>query len=495
MIVTGSEDVAMMMNHPPEGMNNVTDETFGTGANHSTDSQRYLIWKKHVRSLYQTLFVNVVDPVTTSPTIQVLPYVRRNHKENVTEHFMLTGTCPGEGEKQAYLSILKASAPMHGGAALPFNTETGEFGGFGHAPAICRIHTELRMYHDGGIRRARFVPTNPNLLCTVSTNGNCYVFDKTEVAKSKKPNNPGRALLPVKPVLTEEESSTTNVDEASRMSSTLEAKQLRYTRALEEQRRFDAEVGKGQHKLTLSGGTASHGPAAIDIGCTDAMRTAVGFGNTVLVWSLADYQQGSAAPDTLTPMCTMQCDGIINDLKIDKVNPNLIYAACEGNDGVCMLDVRAPKLRTFGASSQYLVGVDVNPFHECLLALGNCNGEIELRDARSLDKPLVSPFLVHEPNTEVSTLSWSVHCETLLASGGEDGNVVLVNTAVPPTNGSSGCPIFKHTGHSCGVDDVSWSWVDSQKGLIASVSQGDGTMMLWKPRNRVWKEAAESCRD
>eukprot|EP00759_Apiculatamorpha_spiralis_P009775 PhF_6_TR16946/c0_g1_i8/m.25545/K10752/RBBP4, HAT2, CAF1, MIS16; histone-binding protein RBBP4 len=190
MIVTGSEDVAMM-NHPPEGMNNVPDETFGTGANHSTDSQRYLIWKKHVRSLYQTLFVNAVDPVTTSPTIQVLPYVRRNHKENVTEHFMLTGTCPAEGEKQAYLSILKASAPMHGGAALPFNTETGEFGGFGHAPAICRIHTELRMYHDGGIRRARFVPTNPNLLCTVSTNGKCYVFDKTEVAKSKKPNNPG----------------------------------------------------------------------------------------------------------------------------------------------------------------------------------------------------------------------------------------------------------------------------------------------------------------
>ena len=52
---------------------------------------RYCVWKKHVRSLYQTLFVNSMDFPTT--TVQLMPYVRRHAKESLVEHYMLVGTC------------------------------------------------------------------------------------------------------------------------------------------------------------------------------------------------------------------------------------------------------------------------------------------------------------------------------------------------------------------------------------------------------------------
>ncbi|KNH07207.1 WD repeat protein [Perkinsela sp. CCAP 1560/4] len=439
--------------------------------------QRYSIWRKHVRDLYHAVFVHLLDYRTM--TVQVLPYDRHNYKHSTIEHSLVTGSCREQG-KQSYISILKAVTPSHElTTSLPINAETGEVGGYGHAPSTCRIHTEMRIYHDGGVRRVRYVPWNPNILVSISTDGNAYVFDKTEIAISKKPNNPTRPLLPLIAERAEEAGEDSH-------SMTQESKRQRFGIITEEQQRFDADVGKGQHKLTLTGGIPGTGPAPIDISVNSLGSVVSGVGDRVVLWDILDYQCPANEPEKraqpeVSPRLEILACGTVNDVKFSKMSTNMVYAACEGRNGTCIFDVRASASAVmYSPTIDYSVSIDPSPFLENCFAVGTGNGMVEFRDNRKMSVP-TARFQAHAVGTEVSSTLWSIHNPTLLASAGEDGNVVF-------SDYPEGKLRFKHAGHTSTVDDISWSWMDAHKGMIASVSSEDSLCMFWKPRNHIWKK-------
>ena len=445
---------------------------------------RYHVWRKHVRDLYHTVFVHLVDH--PAMTVQVLPYVRHNAKHNTIEHFMVTGSCRTSVSgrpKQSYISILKAVAPtLEFGSTLPIDAETGEIGGYGHAPLNCRMHTEMRIFHDGGVRRVKYIPWNPNILVSMSTDGNGYVFDKTEIAISKKPNNPSRPKLP----LISERSEVTNEDSCS---VTFESKRLKYESIAEEQHRFDDETGPGQHKLVLKGNEPSLGPAPLDASVNNLGTVASSRGSQALLWDILDYQcaaPGGERKFEVGPRSIAQACGEINDIKFCKIHSGVLYAACEVRNGICIFDVRAqPSAVLYSSCKEYAVSIDPNPLRSHLLAVGMSNGRVDIRDNRKLSQTLAGRTL-HIDATEVTCVLWSASNAQLIASAGEDGNVILSNLEDETL-------IFKHAGHSSTVDDISWSWADAHKGMMASISSADNVCMLWKPRNYVWKAArAES---
>ena len=441
---------------------------------------RYRVWRKHVRDLYHTVFVHLIDHSTM--TVQVLPYVRQNNKHSTIEHSLVSGSCRAavDGKpKQSYISIHKAVTPTPDVASsLPINSETGEVGGYGHAPSACRMHTEMRIYHDGGVRRVRYIPWNPNILVSLSTDGNAYVFDKTEIAISKRPNNPCRPKLPL--VIERVEDTTENS-----FSVTQESKRLKYANLLEEQERFDDEKGKGQHKLILTGGLPGSGPAPLDTSVNNLGSVASASDNKAFLWDILDYQCQFAETERKSgnevgPRSILHACGTINDIKYSKAQSEILYAACENKHGVCIFDARMGSISAlYSKVEKYAVSIDPSPFHGHLFAVGLSDGTVQFRDNRRMCKPLNS-VQAHAPGTEVTSLLWSIHNPQLIASAGEDGSVVC-------TDYPDGYLRFKHSGHTSTVDDISWSWVDTHKGMIASVSSGDNLCMFWKPRNHIWK--------
>ena len=315
---------------------------------------------------------------------------------------------------------------------------------------------------------------------SVSTDGRGYVFDKTEIARSRRPNHPGRVALPVMPRSGRE---TGEMGDVTR-SMTFEAKRVRYEKAEAEQERFDGECGAGQHKLVLGGGVAMGGTAPLDVN-TDARGLVVsGFDRKVVVWNVADCETSAVRTETngtgpsLDPQWSMEAMGAVNDVKFDKLVPDLMYAACEGSHGVSLFDIRETGSCGSFSLPRYAVSIDPSPFYEYILAVGDAEGCVSVWDRRQLSIPL-GRYLPHRKDTEVSVLAWSVHCPSLLSSGGEDGNVVFLDY---PSGGIR----FKHWGHTSTIDDISWSWVEQYRGLMASISSEDHLMTLWKIRNEFW---------
>lgn len=88
----------------------------------------------------------------------------------------------------------------------------------------------------------------------------------------------------------------------------------------------------------------------------------------------------------------------------------------------------------------------------------------------------VSAFGSHKKGNEVTSLQWNPHDRAVLATGGEDGNVVWVDTV------KQRC-MFVHCGHTKSIKDMCWSWEDSFAGMMLSAD--DASVIAWSPRTHV----------
>ncbi|KAJ3205217.1 retinoblastoma binding protein, partial [Entophlyctis luteolus] len=115
---------------------------------------------------------------------------------------LLLGTHTSDGE-QNYLQIATVQLPtddVEGDPSKAYDEEKGggyllfenlvmnyfiqtEAGGYGGAE--CKINVTQRINHDGEVNRARYMPSNPNIIATRTIFGPVYIFDR-----ARHPNNP-----------------------------------------------------------------------------------------------------------------------------------------------------------------------------------------------------------------------------------------------------------------------------------------------------------------
>ncbi len=97
------------------------------------------------------------------------------------------GTHTSEGEPN-YLQIAAVHIPIDNPEVVEGRpSESGEMGGYGGND--CKINIIQKIPHDGEVNRARYMPSNPDLLATKTVMGPVYIFDRTKHASVPKSND------------------------------------------------------------------------------------------------------------------------------------------------------------------------------------------------------------------------------------------------------------------------------------------------------------------
>ncbi|KPA79020.1 WD repeat protein [Leptomonas pyrrhocoris] len=425
------------------------------------ETQRFCTWRKHTRNLYQQLFH--IDLVWESPVAQFMPYV--STKAGLTMHTILSGTRTG-GQEQNYLQMLSATVP-HDTQSLDrsnaaYSEATGEVGGYGMAPHACGLNVERRILHDGDVLAARYMPANPLLLASSSSNGSLYVFDWSRVSLGRFPNDPPRPRAPLPP---NELSTEATEEERAQYHKRMRALNVVAT----EQDRWDRRTGDGQHVLTLSGGSG----VADNVCWSTSEEGVLASGSTgrVCVWKVANLSKEDSRQVEPSSVFSLE-DEEARVTHVDfswKLPGTFLTASTSG--AVHFSDTRRAHSTEIFSLRHPATSLALSPLDGNSLLIGDRQGSVFFFDLRNSSQPVLVDRL---HSGEVTTLEWCPHSRHLFASGGHDGVVGIYNCTRQKT-------LFKHCGHTDGIMDIGWNWQEDGAGQL--VSTDSNAVMLWRPRD------------
>ncbi|KAJ3097767.1 Histone-binding protein rbbp4 [Phlyctochytrium bullatum] len=153
-----------------------------------TINEEYKVWKKNSPFLYDLVVTHALE--WPSLTVQWMPDIERPADRDYTIQRLLLGTHTSDGE-QNHLIIANVQLPRFDvdeeEANKKFDEERGEFGGYGASDS--KIQVVQKINHDGEVNRARYMPSNPNIIATRTVFGPVYIFDRTR--HSSTPSNDG----------------------------------------------------------------------------------------------------------------------------------------------------------------------------------------------------------------------------------------------------------------------------------------------------------------
>lgn len=428
------------------------------------ETERFLTWRKHSRNLYQQLFF--VDLVWESPTVQLMPYA--TVKDGTMSQTILCGTRTG-GQEQNFLQFLSATLPVDAcsleGSLM--NDITREVGGYGYAPHLCGLKIERRILHDGDVLAARYMPANPLLIGTCSSNGNSYVFDWSRISLNKYPNDPPRPRAPLPPNELSENSSEEEKLAFHKRMRALNA-------AAVEQERWDRRTGPGQHTLTLKGNVGT--PYCMDWSTAKEGILACGSSGKACVWQVADLSKEDSR--VLDPLQSYFFDDTTGEgvtvtglqfLPNSEGNTNFLASTSDGM--VYMQDMRAgTSTEIFGLPTP-ATSLAISPLEPTNVLVGSDSGEVYFFDLRMSAEPVLVNRL---HSGEVTSLQWCPHSKHLFSSGGIDGTVCVYNLAREKV-------LFRHAGHTERIMDLGWSWQEGCEGQMISCDAN--SIILWRPRD------------
>ncbi|KAG5492990.1 hypothetical protein JKF63_01571 [Porcisia hertigi] len=425
------------------------------------ETPRFCTWRKHVRNLYQHLFH--VDLVWESPVAQLMPYVTA--KGGLTTHTILSGTRTG-GQEQSYLQLLSATVPQDtqalDGPNAAYNQATGEVGGYGMAPHACGLSIERRILHDGDVLAARYMPANPLLIASSSSNGNLYVFDWSRVSLGRFPNDPPRPRAPLPP---NELSSDATQEERVQYQRRMRALHVVAT----EQDRWDRRTGEGQHVLTLKGGSN----ASENLSWSTDAEGVVASGSTgrICVWRVANLSKDdSRQVEPYRVFLLEDEEACVTQVNFSWTSPDTFVSA-SSTGAVHFNDLRTQHMTEVFSIESPATSLALSPLDGNALLVGDALGNVFYFDLRQSSNPVLVDRL-HDG--EVTTLEWCPHSQHLFSSGGHDGVVCIYNQTRKKT-------LFKHWGHTDVIMDLGWNWQDNFAGQL--VSADCNAIMLWRPRD------------
>ena len=241
----------------------------------------------------------------------------------------------------------------------------------------------------------------------------------------------------------------------------------------------------------------------------------------VLIWRLSDYQAKGAqlAPFVSFKGATGHASTMGHTKKVEGVsfnrnNPELV--ASVGRDSAMIIwDSKAPRIPASIVPNAHVGDVNCVDFggvHDHLIATGGSDNLVRIWDRRFLTnsrnerKPLRE---LRGHYGEITNLMWNRHVENVLASGAEDGEVLIWNIGeegkhqedISALYRSSPELLFRHVGHNIvesHIADLEWLPSETDPWCMASLSEsaaGGSTLQIWRISDLIYRPHEEVAAD
>ncbi|SCU94943.1 LANO_0E08746g1_1 [Lachancea nothofagi CBS 11611] len=395
--------------------------------------QRYTRWKKNSKLHYD--YLNTNSTKWPSLTCQIFPDL---DLAGDVHRILLSSFTSSQLPEDESLYVGKLSSMKHldWSSLNNFDADEMEFKIDNSVKLPPKnIVEDLRIkFPAGDCNRARYCPSNPDVIGAASSNGSVYIFDKTKhgTARQKLISGSGTdADYQIHCQL------TTSVDASSN-----EAVSLAWN--WQQQNLLATSYSRGQ----------------------------------VCVWDLEKFQKASPTLLETRFKTSVDPEGA-NDVSW-MINHDSLLACCGESNTISVLDIRTGQVPTQHSQTNehHTSGVNACQFsyqNDMLLCSADSDGRVNLWDIRDFTQPVKS----WNHGGPVSTLQWNPHFATVVATAGqEDGLVKLWDLAQPEEHQL----IFTHGGHMLGVNDISWDHHDAW--MMCSVAN-DNSIQLWRPSSNL----------
>lgn len=149
-------------------------------------NEEYKVWKKNAVFLYDVIYSRALEWPTL--TTQWLPDVQSLPDKNFSTHRLLIGTHTS-GATQDYLQIATVDLPNKPAVnPADYDAEKEEIGGHGASKQPISFNVIQKINHPGEVNKARYMPQNPDLIATMTIQGDALVFDRTKHQSIPKTN-------------------------------------------------------------------------------------------------------------------------------------------------------------------------------------------------------------------------------------------------------------------------------------------------------------------
>ncbi|QGN13437.1 chromatin assembly factor 1 subunit p50 [Kluyveromyces marxianus] len=417
----------LIIEEPPELGSSISEEV----------QNRYTNWKKNTRLLYD--YLNTNTSKWPSLTCQFFPDLAvSNDQQRILLSSFTSQQLPSD--ESLYISSISTMNHIKWSSINNFDMDEMEFKMDNSVKLKVReknLQEEVRItYPDGDCNRCRYMPQNPDIIGTVSSNGSVYVFDRTK-----------------------------------------------HGNKISTGRKFEIECRSGNEQgqdesVSLAW---NHNLVGILASCQTNGK--------VNVWDIKKFDKNTRRIENTTRQSITDSNGV-NDVSW-MVNHTSILASCGESNTISIMDTRkSPNENDVIHRTSHLDGInsiEFNPKNDMLLCTGDSQGQLKLWDIRNFTEPVRS-WRHSENQDSISSIQWNPHMPQIVASADQNTGLVKIwNTSESGEN----MLLFVHGGHMLGVNDISWSL--HTKWTICSVSN-DNSIHIWKPANNlVESELGSNC--
>ncbi|SCU84897.1 LADA_0D04500g1_1 [Lachancea dasiensis] len=400
--------------------------------------QRYTRWKKNSKLLYEYLNTNSTKwPSLTCQIFPDLDTIGDSHR------ILLSSFTSSQIPEDESLYVAKLSSMRHlsWSSLNNFDMDEMEF----------KIDNSLKLppknlaenlrikFPAGDCNRARYCPSNPDIIGAASSSGSVYVFDKTKHGSTRQKLISG--------AFTSDSDYQIHCQLATSVDLSLnEATNLAWN----------------WQRQGLLATTHGHGQ--------------------LCVWNLEKYNKSSPILTDTHFQAQVDAEGT-NDCSW-MVNHDSILATCGEGNVLQVLDIRTdrPSQLHPGDNKKFHTGginaCQFNLYNDLMLCSADSAGTINLWDVRDSTQPLKS--WTHGDGS-VSTLQWSPHNPTIVATAGQDDGLVRLWDCSQSAERDQNL-VFTHGGHMLGVNDISWD--PNEPWMLCSVAN-DNSVQLWSPSKNL----------
>ncbi|CDO95150.1 unnamed protein product [Kluyveromyces dobzhanskii CBS 2104] len=408
----------LIIEEPPELSSGISNDV----------QQRYTNWKKNTKLLYD--YLNTNTSKWPSLSCQFFPDLTlTNDKHRILLSLFTSQQVPQD--ESVYISSVSTMDHIKWSSINNFDMDEMEF----KLDNSVKLHDktleeEVRIsYPDGDCNRCRYMPQNPDIIGTVSSNGSVYIFDRT---KHGNKISTGRKF----------EIECRNSSDAAEDESLSLA--------------WNYQV-KGTLATCQSNGK-------------------------VRVWDLTKFDKATQRIESPKRESVMDANGV-NDLSW-MVNHTSILASCGESNMIGLIDTRQDSPKDAVHRTTHNDGINCIEFNyrnDLLVCTGDSQGQLKIWDIRDFKKPIKE--WNHGDHDPISAIQWNPQMPNIVATADQKNGLVKLWDAaadIADQDGESndGMLLFVHGGHMLGVNDISWSQHDPW--TICSVSN-DNSIHIWKP--------------
>ncbi|AMD20810.1 HDR068Wp [Eremothecium sinecaudum] len=386
---------------------------------------RYTYWKKNTKLLYDYLNTNTTKwPSLTCQFMPDLDTASDKHR------LLLSSFTSSQLVDDEAVLISEVSTMKHipWSSLSNFDMDEMEFkiDNQTKLPNKNLVETVRIQFPGGDCNRARYMPHNPDVIGTISSNGSVYILDRTKHG-SNRPSLLGKTG------------------------------------------KFEIEL------LNLEASQETGEALSIAWNWQKAGTLATSYANgDINIWDITEFQKDQ--PIMTHPTLSTRLDeGGTNEVSWMVHHTSILAAAGEGNT-LGILDTRASSSFTPTKVNHHegINTVQFNYDNDMLLGSADSQGTIHLWDMRDLTCPLKTFY----HGDSVSTIQWNSKIPSIIASAGQNEGLVKIWDTVKQDPEL----LFVHGGHLSGVNDISWNLHDPW--VICSVAN-DNSTHIWKPASNI----------